>query len=871
MAYEKIEHRPWKIKFDLAQRASTAVLESLYDLMYDDTGVPRVSNSPINGWNMSHDVICFDPSIYDERYRPRGDYFEQWKLTGLDMCPAFFDPRSKPLVLGFKGAPAAYSSRKTNTFGLTDKFLVDSGILEGYRTKENDQNLSTDAVARLVHADSSAWFVTIQDRKSRSIINQSYVQGYDLFEATSVFDQPTGVTVEDRESAVFPSTVVEVMQKSAQCDEDKRDRTMIMFEGNYENPYSVVPEDMNNNMIVPDVILTDRDTVFDSTLQTKNMMGYAGIALNPRSSNIKKLYVMALNLNATNNEFSESWEISLYENPLTRWLMKHTYVWVRCMFWADYINPASFKQDLNLDANVKHGNVLLSKDSDFNRYDDSLSAAKSSTKDNYGSEYDASYVPKTAPIEDFVSLPAILAATGDSKTDWENKSWQKKIEALVEAASVPGNLIGYFHGSEVIDRHSAAQEVDDGSASPIGWYPYRELTPPTFFEPESRKLSGKAPDGAPVTYKTSDNVVIDSYADVPGEGVVPSVLPRYGNLTVEGRIVSPAIDELWVFLKKVVFGRETDASAANSTTTYAVGRQGSSTTTRKATANDTRVPTREIKFRQDPTSNASLFVQGDPISHTVFVPEGNSVGKYLQVDDWVNSPDQVQYKIFETLLDIDRDVLGYGTSTYSSVMDKTIMNFTARLVRRESDGKVYRVGSPNDGPRSPTDSHYHGLITDDGVYEKPADEWKIRNNPFSLREIEVYLKSLRYNLETLAEYISRNFVLTGDLGRRDAATGAAGSLYQLHRDYDGDVVKSNTLFSDSSTSTDDSRHPAFSNNLAKPYNSTTSTQSITYEDYHGSVPDRGNSYSAEDVYLAADGTWRYLFDQVRLPVVYSEF
>jgi hypothetical protein len=37
------------------------------------------------------------------------------------------------------------------------------------------------------------------------------------------------------------------------------------------------------------------------------------------------------------------------------------------------------------------------------------------------------------------------------------------------------------------------------------------------------------------------------------------------------------------------------------------------------------------------------------------------------------------------------------------------------------------------------------------------------------------------------------------------------------------------------------------------------------------LPEKANDYSSADVYLAADGNWRYIFDHVRLPILKEEF
>ena len=42
-------------------------------------------------------------------------------------------------------------------------------------------------------------------------------------------------------------------------------------------------------------------------------------------------------------------------------MCKNTFVWVRCPFFGDYINPDSFMQDLNTESKVKFSEIILGK------------------------------------------------------------------------------------------------------------------------------------------------------------------------------------------------------------------------------------------------------------------------------------------------------------------------------------------------------------------------------------------------------------------------------------------------------------------------------------------------------------------------------
>jgi hypothetical protein len=848
-----IEHRPWKIKFDLGQNSPTAVLETLYDLMYDTDGNVRYFKSSPDGFNLKHDVICFDPSIYDESYKPTQEKFSQWEATGIDVCPAFFDSRARALLL---------ASTATDS-SITKDFVWDSGIYQDFKPEQqiskNDADLDT-LFAKVI-TDSKTLLNTFNTDASNLKAELEFRR---MGHTPSVTEALRGTFVYDQDAAIFPATTAEVMKHSVQATYDNV--AMNTFYNQYENPYRVVPADMLSALTIPDIVLVNRDTVFDATLQSKNMMGYVGMCFNPQSVLIRNLFIEAMNLNP--NQFANNdWVYALKDSLFLTWLAKHTYIWIRCMFWADYVNPNDFLQDLDTQADVKHGNVLITDTADFRRYDDSLESSK--TIDKYSSENSRSYVPKTAPIIDFVTEPLLKKAfTTDFTTNWKTM-----METLVARASIPGSIIGSINGAEPVSRSS-----DENSL-----YSFNDLTPPMFFDPESRK---------PVVNQIADKY---TYAYVPGNNVIPSVIPKRGNLIVDGRIESPAIDELWVFLKKLVFGRAKDAD--KNTTNNSVG-YGSSTVTltnaidnnktyevTRETKKDTRVPSKEINFWNFDDISSKL-VQGDPISHEIVIRGSNSI---LNVDDWVNSPDTVVYRIFDSILDLDQTVVGYKDAKYTGsgipeFANRTIMNFTAKL---KADKRYQeKVGADTDRSneasgiiRSSTDTDTkNGIINNNTIATAnpptaaPVSsdiEWKIREQPYSLRELEVYVKSLRYNIETLANYLVHNFATNGRLGRTDSTSDAAGSLYQLHADYNGEINELSTVFSDVAT-TPQSRRPKFTTDTNAAFNANTIT-GVRIEHYGTELKDRGNSYSAQDVYLAADGQWRYIFDAIRFPITRSEF
>ena len=93
----------------------------------------------------------------------------------------------------------------------------------------------------------------------------------------------------------------------------------------------------------------------------------------------------------------------------------------------------------------------------------------------------------------------------------------------------------------------------------------------------------------------------------------------------------------------------------------------------------------------------------------------------------------------------------------------------------------------------------------------------------------------------------------------------AGSLYQFHRNYNFNVAKPNTWFNQFGEGTPESGTGAEFDGT--PFQKATDD---TYGDADAINRDQ-NKYSSSDVYMAADGTWRYIFDHVRVPILHVKY
>lgn len=134
--------------------------------------------------------------------------------------------------------------------------------------------------------------------------------------------------------------------------------------------------------------------------------------------------------------------------------------------------------------------------------------------------------------------------------------------------------------------------------------------------------------------------------------------------------------------------------------------------------------------------------------------------------------------------------------------------------------------------------------------------WAPRTKPLSLREIEAQLLGLMYNLESAFNFLAANKASVGGVTGSNS-TYAYGTLHQLH-----------VGFNNSPGASDANAKWASHSNTNIPED---------YSNYGNELPQAGGQYAPatdhlrEDVYLSADGTWRYLFDTVRVPVLTESY
>ncbi len=589
-----------------------------------------------------------------------------------------------------------------------------------------------------------------------------------------------------------------------------------------------------------DIYASDTDEVFSSTMVFEDgKKAYTKLTIQATQRIVKLLLgAVLLNSDAASNTIgsadlltdfianaSTANEVNQIFNNLVnakvddKPLLSYIYFWVKAPFCADYIDPADFNQNLNQDSSVTFKNLLLANNyngvrNNFERYAMSNSYdTQSATIEEFLEKLSRPYCPANSPMKDLLSekLMLLSGVGGDTIRD--------KAAALIENSYEEDSIIGSVLVSPIDNPTSKTR-----------------LTPFNFYDPESREDE-------------------DFYADL---GRLPTLIGRDGNLTLDGRIMSPTIDELWYIIKKMILGVSNEATTKLSVPT---GDYYKNT--------DTSLFEATKQFIWDGIDGTT--VKGDPIDYSFSINEDGDVNG-ITVSEWVTNPESLS-------LNID---------FYINETSKTINTFfDAQNPDDAGTRGIYRTG----GTIALNDGHYisgHTAVN---------QEYGPRSVPMSMRELEAAILGLKYNIDNNFIFDSKTYAVTGKFGKidkdEDGVIIAAGSLYQLHRDYNGDVANPNTVFKMGADNTgNNGRDATFGdlNNQEELHSNGTkvylldanhkrttkvkvSGMPLLVENYGKSVSlaaEQGE-YTGSDVYMAADGTFRYKAEHMRLPILRSRY
>lgn len=597
----------------------------------------------------------------------------------------------------------------------------------------------------------------------------------------------------------------------------------------------------------------------------------------------------AVNLGANASE--ESSFGNLNEDG-TRWktLLKNTYVWVRAPFFADYVKPDDFEQSLNPESKVVHNELMLSGAGDFKKYDMFSTSStevfktgilETSSLPGIGAKEDSPndlpllgmselsmpYVPKTSPTVDIYTsklLDKDPYLKGLKSKNRDESNYSSKIFVSGGQAKIEDFLENEVSGNDMVVRGLPISAINRKNSRTEST-PMESLIPPNWFDPENR--------------------LSDDYYNQMGK--FPTVVPKDGNLYVDGRIIGPTIDEIWIMLKKLTGGRLSDINSSKRAFTLDMGIPVGTgdVYSNNTDTTMTEVPDSEFNFTITTIEGEKELKEskyGDPIDFQ-YTPEGGSTNpslfdQKLNITKFINQNNTITYPVYNSLKLLSNKIVTHtdeGSHIIEGVdgditTNRNITNFTAwkdinRDTELDDNGEVNIVAE-----NVPIESGF----------------WGPRSAPYSLRELEAMIMGNKYNIITQARFVKENFAVTGGLGKvsgkneKDMSNFTSGSLYQLHKNYNFDVANPNTYYNSSGTDTGfkEGNLPVGAKAVIDDEDWRTPEQKssghIRYVENYGSsnsLSTDPEQYSSHDVYLSAFGDWRYVSDHNRLPILRGEW
>ena len=601
------------------------------------------------------------------------------------------------------------------------------------------------------------------------------------------------------------------------------------------------------------IVVYGKDTVFSSTMVFEDgKNAYTKMRINERNEAICKLLVGAFLLNSdtaiptkgnnsdnyfgiSNNEFltvyNELKEILLGNTTI----FDHIYFWVKAPFCADYVDPADFNQNLNQDADVVHRNLLVANSYDkvsnnFNRYEESYDFVESNQRiQEFIEKMSRPYIPTNSPLKDFISDGLALNIGINDLNNVENAA-----EKLIENS--------YQDTDERVIGSVLSLPGDFGEKQE-----FKRFTPFNFYDPESRENK---------KYYSNLNKI-------------PTLIGRDGNITTDGRIMSPSIDELWYIIKKLISG-QLEQSVSRDNLPLA--------TPHNKIAMETTL-TEVVKSQYKPADNLL-----DPIDFSYTFDKGDITG--IDLKEYVVQPETIKHKVYNLLQVVSTRINTFyeqqnnlTEDDHKLTLDKddTIF-YTGRSRRLTRTGENIIIGTTVMDKKSVPDTEY-------GPRAKA---------PLSLRELEAAVLGNKYNIENDFMFISKTYAVTGKFGKiekdSDDNIVSGGSLYQMHRDYNANVENPNTYFKlggngvDGQDATFGDLGGIQETNGSIPVYLLDKNNKRTNKEHRLKMPrlveNYGKSpllyaeygrYSGADIFMAADGTWRYKMEHMRLPVLRSRY
>ena len=715
----------------------------------------------------------------------------------------------------------------------------------------------------------------------------------------------------DKDSALEPKNTIVFTSRGIKIRNNLNGVTLTWE--NYSPPSIGIYNSIEKSTTL-DILLSAQDKAFKSTLVTQDGFdAYNRLFINPYTNFAVDLVMKAtgMNLNLVQNlqdgtflsphtyvfpSLSLFWDVT---NPNSiayningggdAWynLLKNTFVWVRAPFYADYIKPDDFEQSLTPESKVVHNELMLSGAGDFKKYDMSITQdatiPEKGLNDNkdvsqYGlgaisnathiddlgfSELSMPYIPKTSPTVDIYTSKLLdeekLLQGIKNIGDKDSTNYSSKISLPEGSTQIQNFLDEKVSGNDMIIRGLPVAAINRDNAVSSENISPESLIPPNWFDPENRY---------------SDKY----YSEMTK---FPTVVPKDGNLYVDGRIIGPTIDEIWIMLKKLTGGRLSDDDSENRATNLDIGIPvGTSNHSNNTDTTMTEVPDSEFNFKM-----GNELKYGDPIDFKYDVNvDDDKVKLYsqkLEITKFVNQNDTITYPVYNSLKLLSNSIINNTNDGNCSIKktdseegistNREITSFTAwKNITTDSDeiDDVKNVIEDN------------ASVNDDDPFWGPR-----KSAPYSLRELEAMIKGNKYNIITQARFVKENFAVTGGLGKRTNPGGekynsASGSIYQMHQNYNFDVANPNTFYNNDGTDTGFDSNGSTCGARAVIDDSDMRTFEQRHDGHIRYVEDYGKSdtlslnpekFSSQDVYLSAAGDWRYVSDHVRIPILRGEW
>jgi len=841
--FAAIKKDEWRASLAPTQDKASICLANLHDLLiegYDSDGYPilwckkfnedMVANDGIvRGTKLDRDTFLFQKSLYSGGKLSITSKVEDFNTYAIDATPPIYDLRAKSEKIDVKNPISIPNSSLSTNVDLLNRSL---SVLS---------NKITLKIAKKDSAIQPRDTKDFADMKAYSSVSEKV--DTDSYEAT--FNKEAG-TSNDRPIFSFfrPERVPLNLGR--------------LVDDGHVYPTVAAEDSLLSICKSSSIILSNKDTVFEKSLVFgSDFSVYTRICFNLFDSDnwTQRIITQSLinsivghdRISASSlreNLFADSNGRTLFEEFLNskysseaedntlsfpaglQYWLKNTYVWIRLAAAGDYVDPKDFNQSLNQDASVAFKNLLVRNESaDFNRYDKISSEDSADTEDADSSATSMPYIPKTAPLKDFVS----------EKYVQEKDTVSETMNALIEDSSKIDSKIGSLWSES---RASKSNDIgfdqkkssdDDGDATPL-----------MFFEPDSAR-------------KASDY------------NRVPVIIPKYGNVMAESRFMGPSADEIWYMIKKIISGQNKD-------TVYDQDFSRSrGTQDKRKSLVDTR-----IKEVDNPFSFkfGNTAIEGDPLDFDIEYNSAKGKISKVSVKEYVVQPEESVFAYntddLAAVEAIETGATGSKTG-YTKLTSITLKGTNAYT----EDSKPISKASQKTGE-------------DMSEYKK----WLPREYPLSLRELEARILGNRFSIATNFQYITKNFTVVGGLGKvhtDNDRVDSAGSLYQLHKDYNFKPDSPNTVFETGASASDNSskdvKHYDYDSlsdagkseeNNFKGLDGDVKTVNglVRYAKNYGvdkSVTTSQNNYTAAQVYMGADGEWHLMNEVVRVPILRSRF